>query len=166
MNPQMLVDAGYEAAVDFVNGKADLLEKMLIDLYALDSGEAIEANRIALEHATYCLARALHAASGKGICTFSPQVPSLPQLHYMRSVNPAEFYGPSGLGFLMEATKKLRASSPGFRASVQKADAASEATPVQKFEIVGMPDRRTEVMVERDPATQEITKTTHRETDA
>ena len=166
MNHHMLVDAGYEAAVAFVNGKPDLLEKMLIDLYALDNSEAIEANKISLEHATYCLARALNSASVNGKCTFSPPVPSLPQLHYMRAVNPTDFYGPGGLGFLMGATKKLRILDPNVKAWLTKPDAETPATPVQKFEIVGMPDRRTEVIVERDPATQEITKTTHRETDA
>jgi hypothetical protein len=61
----------------------------------------------------------------------------------------------------------LKGVSLAARANLNKPSAAKPVdNAVQKFEIVGMPTRLTDVTVERDAESFEITKTTHRERDA
>ena len=166
INWQGLADAGAEAAVAFVNGNSTLMNQYQAD-YLSDSPEANTASAFVLEHAAYALAGMLEQLSASGRCSFNPPMPTVAALHYMKAAHPGELLGVNGLLTLCAAYDGLKGVSLAARANLSKPSAAKPVdNAVQKFEIVGMPTRLTDVTVERDAESFEITKTTHRERDA
>lgn len=164
-NLQFLADAGAEAAIALFNGDASLLESYQVD-FSLNPPDRCIAPAFALENAAYCLASLLAQISEKVGYQPSAPLPTMAHLHYLKEARPDEFYGAQGLSLLIATAKDLKQKHPAAKAQKAAPAAKAETPVVQKFEIVSMPDRVTDVSVQRDPETQEILKTLHRESDA
>lgn len=163
-NLQYLADAGAEAAIAFFNGDASLLERYQVDFFASPLDRRF-APAFVLESAAYCLASLLAQMSEKTGYRPSATLPSMAHLHYLKEARPDEFYGEQGISLLINTTIDLKRKHPTARAQ-KTITAKQEETPaLQKIEIVSMPDRVTDVSVERNQETQEIVKTTHIERD-
>lgn len=164
-NMQYLADAGAEAAIAFFNGDASLLESYQVDYSVCQPGRHF-APALVLESAAYSLSSLLAQMSEKTGYRPSVALPSIAHLHYLKEARPDEFYGDQGLSLLITAAQDLKRQHPAAKAQ-KAAPAVKAGSPVvQKFEIVSMPDRVTDVSVQRDQDTQEIVKTTHVERDA
>lgn len=164
-NLQYLADAGAEAAIAFFNGDSLLLESYQVDLVNCHPDRRF-APAFALESAAYCLSSLLAQMSEKVGYQPSAALPSIAQLHYLKEARPDDFYGEQGLSLLIKTATDLKRKHPTASAQKTAPAAKAEKPVVQKFEIVSMPDRVTDVTVERNQETQEIVKTTHVERDA
>lgn len=162
---QALANLGAEAAVALFNGDPEQIENYQVDL-AMSNISTQFAPAYVLESAALCLASMLEQVTATGRYTFPDGVPTVSQMHYMKAAHPDEFYGSKGLSMLISAVSGLRQACPGVTARNNKPSPKVDTPSVQKMEIVAMPTRLTDVTVERDTESQEITKTTHRERDA
>lgn len=161
---QALANLGSEAAVALFNGDPEKIEGYQVDL-AISDLNTKYAPAYVLESAAYCLASLLEQVAATGRYSFPKNVPTISQLHYMKATQPEEFWG-KGLSVLIGAVNALRQVCPEVAARNLKPAAKVDKPTVQKMEIVAMPARLTDVTVERDAETLEITKTVHQERDA
>ncbi len=166
--------AGSEAAMDFFNGDATLLNAYLDDFKNGDKKTKQVAETV-LEGAGYMLASIVEKTKINGY-RLSPQPPSCARMRYLLAVSKDKFFGSEGFWMLVSAVGALQKSCSFLKASFDESAGQESTDPkrepktpekptVQKIEIVGMPARETIVSVERDPD-GEIARTKQREVDA